>query len=514
MWRPAIVLGLFVGLFSSAVWSQNVPGSQGLIPAVRFPPRYERVTNNSILTVDGLQYSQLAAAIEACPQTCWIMDTYPETFTVNPFSSVGTKSIRVTMGRGTWTTTVPIILPTKSQLEGSGRGDGDFSGTVIFAGNSFPPNSRVIELGNTTPSFGVRVENLTIDCNNLPGVIGVYNEKSEEQSGLRHVLVENIAGIGVDVEGAGAQNSGPYEDLELSGGVNSNVSMNSLCAKVVNVPAFRGIHGATCNFNNFPVHPIVGIQMDNSGTLTDIHIEGAENGIGVGVSAPANGAILQNIYGGGPNIMTLVHIYSGQNILLSGLVRSSTPKLLVDDVLGQTVTDTELALYFIGDGAPPNQTRFSSSVAANSQSQLSNLAVSNLSASSPVAQLTIGKLSVTDLNVTGTMKNANSSTPAASVISSSANAAVVNPLVDSRILPNVYDGIAVLDGHGQAEIVLPGSFNFLAPDIRYQLTSLGAYAPIFISSEMNGNVFRIGGGTPGLRVSWSVTGILKNPAVK
>jgi hypothetical protein len=511
--RPALLLGLCVSLFSCAAWSQSMAGSQGSVPAARFPPRPQPNAQNSMLSVDGVQYSQLAAAVEACPQTCWIFDTYPETFTANPFASIGSKSVRVTMSRGTWVTTIPIIIPTKSQLEGSGRGDGDFSGTVILAGNSFPANSRIIELGNTAPSFGVRIENLTIDCNNLPGVTGVYNDKAEEESGLRHVLVENIAGIGLDVESSGAQNSGPYEDLELSGGVNSNVSANSLCAKVVNVPAFRGIHGATCNFNAYSVHPTVGMQMDNSGTLTDIHIEGVENGIGVGVSVPANGAILQNIYGGGPNITNLVHIYRGQNILLSGLVRSTTPILLVDEVLGQTVTDTELALYFIGNGAPPNQTRFSSSVAADAKSQLSNLAVTNLSVSNPVQQLTIGRLSVSELEVTGglTTKARVNATAATAV---PGNTTVVIPMVDSAGSTSVYDGIAVLDARGQAEIVLPSAFDSLNRDIRYQLTPLGAYAPLFIASELNGNTFFIGGGTPGLRVSWSVTGTLKSLAAK
>jgi hypothetical protein len=507
--RPALFLGLCVSLFSCAAWSQSVTGAQGSVPAARFPSPYQRITQNSMLAVDGVQYSQLAAAVEACPQTCWIVDTYPETFTANPFAAVGTKSIRVTMSRGTWVTNAPIIIPTKSQMEGSGRGDGDYSGTVISASNSFPPNSRIIELGNTAPSFGVRVENLTIDCNNLPGVIGIYNDKSEEQSGLRHVLVENIAAIGLDVESSGAQNSGPYEDLELSGGVNSNVSANSLCAKVVNVPAFRGIHGATCNFNAYSVHPTVGIQMDNSGTLTDIHIEGAENGIGLGVSVPANGAILQNVYGGGPNSTNLVHIYRGQNILLSGLVKSTTPTLLVDEVLGQTVTDTELALYFIGNGTPPYQTRFSSSIAADAESQLSNLAVSNLSVFNPVQQLTIGRLSVTDLEVTGSVTT-KPPLPAPAPATAQGNTGVAIPMVDASSSTSVYDGIAVLDARGRAEIVLPNAFSSLNRDIRYQLTPLGAYAPLYIASELNGNTFRIGGGTPGLRVSWSVTGTLKN----
>ena len=68
------------------------------------------------------------------------------------------------------------------------------------------------------------------------------------------------------------------------------------------------------------------------------------------------------------------------------------------------------------------------------------------------------------------------------------------------------DGIVVLDAYGQAEITLPGTFSGVNQDIRYQLTPLGAYAPLFIASEWNGNTFRIGGGTPGLRVSWAVTG--------
>lgn len=91
-----------------------------------------------------------------------------------------------------------------------------------------------------------------------------------------------------------------------------------------------------------------------------------------------------------------------------------------------------------------------------------------------------------------------------------ANTTIVNSLVDSQRLTNAYDGIVVLDAYGQAAITLPGSFNIPIDDIRYHLTPLGAYAPLFIASEMIGNTFRIGGGTPGLRVSWSVSGTQRN----
>lgn len=61
---------------------------------------------------------------------------------------------------------------------------------------------------------------------------------------------------------------------------------------------------------------------------------------------------------------------------------------------------------------------------------------------------------------------------------------------------------------------LRSCFNGLDREIRYQLTALGAYAPLYIAAELNGNPIRIGGGTPVLRVSWSVAGTLKNLTAK
>jgi len=78
---------------------------------------------NGILLVDGVKHKSLAAAIAACPQTCWIIDNFPEKLSANPFLNIGNKSVKVTLGRGTWITDTTIVVPTKSQLEGSGRGD-------------------------------------------------------------------------------------------------------------------------------------------------------------------------------------------------------------------------------------------------------------------------------------------------------------------------------------------------------------------------------------------------------
>jgi hypothetical protein len=98
--------------------------------------------------------------------------------------------------------------------------------------------------------------------------------------------------------------------------------------------------------------------------------------------------------------------------------------------------------------------------------------------------------------------------------------------VESPDMKNIYDGVVALDEKGEAEVVLPDWFGALNKDFRYQLTAIGAPGPnLYISKEIseevltdsNGgcsycnNRFKISGGTEGMKVSWNVTGIRKDP---
>jgi hypothetical protein len=83
--------------------------------------------------------------------------------------------------------------------------------------------------------------------------------------------------------------------------------------------------------------------------------------------------------------------------------------------------------------------------------------------------------------------------------------------VESPDMKNIYDGVVVLDANGKAVVQLPAWFEALNRDFRYQLTGIGGYAPVYISQEVAGNQFQIAGGTPGLKVSWQVTGIRHDP---
>jgi hypothetical protein len=88
-----------------------------------------------------------------------------------------------------------------------------------------------------------------------------------------------------------------------------------------------------------------------------------------------------------------------------------------------------------------------------------------------------------------------------------ANKYLYHSFVESPDMMNIYNGTAVLDDKGEATITMPEWFEALNRDFRYQLTCIGGYAPVYIADEVSGNTFRIGGGTPGLKISWQVTGV-------
>ena len=108
-----------------------------------------------------------------------------------------------------------------------------------------------------------------------------------------------------------------------------------------------------------------------------------------------------------------------------------------------------------------------------------------------------------------------------------ANKYLCHSFVESPDMKNVYDGVVVLDRKGKAEIELPDWFGILNKDFRYQLTAIGAPGPnLYIAEEIseantkysskssnknNNSSFRIAGGASGMKVSWQVTGIRKDP---
>lgn len=78
----------------------------------------------------------------------------------------------------------------------------------------------------------------------------------------------------------------------------------------------------------------------------------------------------------------------------------------------------------------------------------------------------------------------------------------------------IYRGNVTLDPHGQAIVQLPDYFESINRDVQYQLTPIGAFAPVYVAEEVTGNAFRIAGGWAGMKVSWTVTGVRNDAYVR
>ena len=83
---------------------------------------------------------------------------------------------------------------------------------------------------------------------------------------------------------------------------------------------------------------------------------------------------------------------------------------------------------------------------------------------------------------------------------------LIHATIESSEMMNLYSGVVVLDGKGEAEVALPEWFEALNRNFRYQLTCVGSFAPVYIARKIANNAFKIAGGHPGLEVCWQVAG--------
>ena len=182
------------------------------------------------------------------------------TCSANPFANIldsrhAGESVHLYLAAGsTFTTSAQWIIPLGSIVTGGGSAPGGGRGTTIIASPSFLHDTPVIYLGNVGQTEGSLIENLTIDCNHIPGSIGIFSDRVQELGGVRNVSVVNYAAIGIsmldqanlppitNVPPRGAPENFVLDELQLGG------DTGSTCIQVrVGVGGQRGGGHITCS---------------------------------------------------------------------------------------------------------------------------------------------------------------------------------------------------------------------------------------------------------------------------
>jgi hypothetical protein len=86
--------------------------------------------------------------------------------------------------------------------------------------------------------------------------------------------------------------------------------------------------------------------------------------------------------------------------------------------------------------------------------------------------------------------------------------------IESSEVLNIYSGNITTDENGEAVVTLPEWFEAVNRDFRYQLTVLGTFAQAIVGNKVKGNRFAIKTNAPNIEVSWQVTGIRSDAAIR
>ena len=94
------------------------------------------------------------------------------------------------------------------------------------------------------------------------------------------------------------------------------------------------------------------------------------------------------------------------------------------------------------------------------------------------------------------------------------NKLLYHSFAEASYAMNMYDGTATFGPKGEAVVALPDYFEALNKNFRYQLKPIGVPMPrLYVEREVSDNRFVIGGGVPGGKVSWQVTGERRDPYI-
>lgn len=208
----------------------------------------------------------------------------------------------------------------------------------------------------TSSMFDNALESLTLDCNDIASLGGVYSEAWQEGGGLRRVLIEKFRGIGVSFQnGEGGAAVCLIEDSEIFGstlgnvaGIEVNTTLSSnFTLRVVNSTITGGGNAGGAGEMPKGIHLKAGnLKVDTA------HFEVCTSAIYVD---GAGDVTLENVTGGGDtslvtNLVEIASTFTGA-LRMKGCRRNGATNLLKDNRTGGlgTITGYDADIYIKSD---------------------------------------------------------------------------------------------------------------------------------------------------------------------
>lgn len=237
-------------------------------------------------------------------------------------------------------------------------------------------------VGNPPFTYVRGLEHIALNCNDIPGCMGVANWFSEEGTKLEDVNIYGYTNIGYDRETGYAQNSGPDTNLTLLASSSATAGTISYVSRTGG--AGKRMLQASTFINASSTNLTQALDIESySEHLQDLHIENAVNGIMIGgtVSCPVACPIPSGTQVSGPIIENVVAAVTGTTVVtlgagtvvgasIHGLLRSggsSWTNALSDLTTSCTETNQSLGFYETTDssGAIQNSSSITPGCLAN-----------------------------------------------------------------------------------------------------------------------------------------------------
>lgn len=277
-----------------------------------------------------------------------------------------TANGRVLLGNATIQVSSTWVIPAGVEVVGLGALSTTIQATSGFVGSSIL-QMGLTKTGTSPPQWGVKIKELTVDCQATPSCTGIYNDNSEEGSMVEDVIIDNASAyglriklpdIGVPAPPTGspfASNSGPYRNILIQYPNSSTCSGSTTGVFVTGQDGGQVIRG----LDNVSISGCggVGISVLNVATgISNSTISLSSGGTGIKVgdassSTQTHNVAIDNVYfsGGGAGTTGVLVSANASNVVATNVsAANGVSTLMEDDSVVVSASNLKIPGPFVG----------------------------------------------------------------------------------------------------------------------------------------------------------------------